>query len=196
MCNLKVFARNPQGIITTLHFPLALQSRFYSHFKVCQLILLVLACNFTVLVHSRHSVRSKNPLHTTWSAGNSRQIQWETSWWNSGACSGKTELKGQWLLELHSSDGQKYNSKWMVKLRCACWMSKEATFCLHVWQLYKVVMCQCCVCSLLCCPQVALLSTFFSRCDLKLIQYTFSFFLLVTLICLFTPVSNVFYWLT
>lgn len=36
----------------------------------------------------------------------------------------KTELKRDWILELHSPSGQKHNCKWMLMLLYSCWMCK------------------------------------------------------------------------
>ncbi len=43
------------------------------------------------------------------------------SWWRP-----KTELKGEKILNLHSSSGPKLNSKWRLMLLRTCWMCKYA----------------------------------------------------------------------
>lgn len=44
----------------------------------------------------------------------------------------KRQLKGQWIMDLHSSDREIYDSKWMLMLLHLCWMCKQAT----VWHRY------------------------------------------------------------
>lgn len=41
------------------------------------------------------------------------------SWWRP-----KIEQKGEWLLDVQLSDGQKHISKWEIILLCMCWMSE------------------------------------------------------------------------
>lgn len=59
----------------------------------------------------------------------------------------KTELKGKWKRDFHWSGGQKHSSEWMLMLLYIYWICR---------QLFKVIKCQCCVYSLICCPQAAM----------------------------------------